>query len=280
MALRMMIRYLIALTVVLQASFAVVTPSPSICNSIYIPFPKEQDVQQPISLRVRSTKEADLDGIIHILALAFIDPYDQERNVMMNFRLKIEMLKAKAGYSTILHSRLQAVQTGIKMAAKWEQELQDSDNLRRMWSNDGFRNKVEKAARLSNEPHVWTRHNFAYAPERAHWLQHKMFTAEDKITGQVIGYCEVAMLSDPTGKGEKDALPTIANLAILPQYRRRGIASRLVRSASRFVLQKWNFDTISLFVAKENGPALFMYSNLGKSIAIEPSDHDVSPILL
>jgi ribosomal protein S18 acetylase RimI-like enzyme len=258
-----MIKILFALSVLLRASFAIVISAPDMGKVACSPSAKGHDAQQPISLRIRSTKKSDLNGIVHILALALVDPYEQFNSVM-NFRVKMDILKAKAGYSTMLHTRLEAIQTGINMADERELELREPDNLRRMWSNDAFRNKIQKAASLSSEPHIWSRHNFAYAPRCSDWLQHKMLTAEDSITGQVVGFCEVAMLSDPTACSKDDTTPTVANMAISPKYRRRGIASRLVRSASHYVRQEWCYDKLSLYVEKENDPAFFMYSNLGK----------------
>jgi N-acetylglutamate synthase len=63
-----------------------------------------------------------------------------------------------------------------------------------------------------------------------------------------------------------DALgtPTILNLVTSPRYRRRGIASRILQSASRFVRQAWSHEhQISLYVDKQNQPALSMYKRAG-----------------
>jgi ribosomal protein S18 acetylase RimI-like enzyme len=52
------------------------------------------------------------------------------------------------------------------------------------------------------------------------------------------------------------------NLYVLEEYRRRGIAKRLVLSAVEFV-QKRNYKRILLHVADDNLPAIKLYESLG-----------------
>jgi ribosomal protein S18 acetylase RimI-like enzyme len=80
-----------------------------------------------------------------------------------------------------------------------------------------------------------------------------------------MGFCEVAVLWNPV---KKVYSPAIANLATAPAWRRRGVATRLLRTASRFVSIHWSKDsksspTLGLFVEKENAAALALYEKLG-----------------
>lgn len=283
MMMKRILKTVLALCTLVRACIAIVIEAPGGRmgrERVYSPASTETSTQQPISLRIRSTKKSDLDDVAHMLAMAYVDPYQKHINNLNNFRIKMEMLKAKAGYSPMLQSRIKALETGRQVAdSMGPLPLNNSDVLRFIWSNDVFRNNVHKAAKMSGEPHIWSRHNFAYAPKCSRWLQHKMFTAEDTLTGQIVGFCEVAMLTDPTKIGYDDddgddyenvvAKPTIANLAVSPDYRRRGIASRLVNSASRFVKQEWDSEDLTLYVEKENQPAISAYSKMGFNFEAE-----------
>jgi ribosomal protein S18 acetylase RimI-like enzyme len=180
----------------------------------------------------------------------------------------MELLKTKAAVEPLLLSRINAFDAGkilSKLCAL--EELSEADKMRLIWSNDGFRNKMEKAARLSTEPHIWSGHNFAYAPESACWLQHKLMTAEDLESGEIVGFCEIAMLSQPSDDENEncslEALPTIVNLVTSPRFRRRGVGSRLMKAAARFVQRQWSCDELTLYVDKSNDAAVAMYENLG-----------------
>merc|ERR1712224_60712 len=127
----------------------------------------------------------------------------------VNFRLNMDILRAKAGYGPSLHARWQAIREGTKMADSFDMTLDDPNNLRMIWNNDAFRIKIKKAASLSDEQHVWSRHNFDLAPTFARWLQHKMFSVEDVLSGEVVGFCEVAMLEDPTSSSDDIAMAGI-----------------------------------------------------------------------
>jgi ribosomal protein S18 acetylase RimI-like enzyme len=85
----------------------------------------------------------------------------------------------------------------------------------------------------------------------------------DASTGTVVGFCEVAMLSRPSESDEQAYAPTIMNLATSPEYRRQGIATRLMQSASRFVHQKWEFGELSVYVEVENKAAIALYQTMG-----------------
>jgi ribosomal protein S18 acetylase RimI-like enzyme len=217
-----------------------------------------QEVDQCRKLKIRSTIESDIPEISHILASSLMD---SEILTGFNFNAKIKLLKRKAGVDSLLRSRIQAIESGKTIECPIE--LEENDYLRFLWSNEKFRNRVEKSALLSKEPHVWTDHNFACAPESSCWLQHKMITAVDASTGDVVGFCEVAMLSRPLESDEQAYAPTIINLVTSPKYRRQGIATRVMQSASRFVRQEWGFGELSLYVAVENEAAIALYQTMG-----------------
>mmetsp|Transcript_17009 Transcript_17009/g.41229 ORF Transcript_17009/g.41229 Transcript_17009/m.41229 type:complete len:313 (-) Transcript_17009:114-1052(-) len=247
------------------------------------------------------------------------------QSMMMPFKQRMELMRMRAGVLELLQSRWDAIHVGQKLASNpiqvvgggggqssypsqvaQFQELSENDQLQVMWSHEPFRRKVEKAARLSSESHIWQKHNFACAPSTIDWLYHKMITAENTATGEVVGFCEVVMLPVPEVHEDGDAsasasasdqpIPTIANMITSPEYRRRGIGSRLMTSATRFVKDKslstssrtpshknrFNdaVDTpkamacgtqddsfpgleLSLFVEHDNEPAIAMYESLG-----------------
>ena len=233
----------------------------------------EQTIGESVTLRIRSTKASDVDQISGLLAAALVNPDDTTQGKSWkNWKISMELLKMKAALEKILVSRVHAIAEGKKVFGRLSAfdllELSEFDILRFVWSNDGLRQNIERAARTSPEPHVWRGHNFDIAPLESCWLQHKMFTAEDAETGDVIGYCEVAMISGPgsNGNGECESLnaPTILNLVTSPKYRRRGIASRLMKTAVRYVSQEWSHEErLSLYVDTENTSAITMYSRLG-----------------
>jgi ribosomal protein S18 acetylase RimI-like enzyme len=239
-----------------------------------------QESTVPLSLRIRSTTRDDLPTIAGMLAKALVMEDDdgthqqrQQQERISSFKQRMEVLQMRAGVLALLQSRWDAVQVGRTVASTpvrvvnghssgptvklWD-ELSGIDQLHVLWSHAPFRQKLEKAARLSNENHVWKRHNFACEPTCLDWLCHQMMTAENTINGEVVGFCEIAMLPTPsTTENEisdmvigstasrqetsddsiniQKPVPTIANLITSPQYRRRGIGSRLITSAARFV---------------------------------------------
>ena len=109
-------RNFLALSIVIRTCVAIVIPAPGMDERVYSPPPSKIVEENPISVRIRSTREADLDGIAQILAAAIVDPYQQKGKGSVNFRLKMDVLRAKAGYGPKLHARWQALREGIKMA--------------------------------------------------------------------------------------------------------------------------------------------------------------------
>lgn len=238
------------------------------------------------SIRIRSTTESDTTDIAHFLATSLME---QEATtgggggIMGGFKAQIELLKTKSGVESLIGSRIRVMEMAKTvyfphLDRSPQQQMNEADALRYIWSNhDSFRNKIEHAAKLSNEPHIWKDHNFACAPDNGQWFQHKMLTAVDARSGEVVGFCELAMISKPSSSQDSAAAdgddddhdddifaPTILNLATAPQHRRKGIATRLLHTACRFVQQEWKESTeLTLYVQQDNQAAIALYEALG-----------------
>jgi ribosomal protein S18 acetylase RimI-like enzyme len=140
---------------------------------------------------------------------------------------------------------------------------------------------LNNAVRRTGEDHVWRRHNLQLPPEDLSWLRHLQLTAFSPIDGSVVGFCEVAVLWNPVSEVYS---PAIANLATSPSWRRQGVATRLVRTAARFVSMYWNTGvasssssfTLGLFVEKENAGALALYEKLGFQTTVACDGGDLS----
>lgn len=57
--------------------------------------------------------------------------------------------------------------------------------------------------------------------------------------------------------------PLMSNLAISKQYRRRGLAEELVKSAESIARKEWGYDECYLYVEKRNVPAIKLYKKMG-----------------
>jgi len=247
-----------------------------------------------LKLRIRSTHMGDIPEIASMLTHALLEEEGQTKQQYpspLNFRFR----KIRSGVAPLLQSRMEAIQFGDILRnqhASILQTLTQTDQLRLLWSNDGFRNQIETAASLSNEPHIWKEHNFMCAPQNFDWLFHKMMTAENTLNGEIVGFCEIAMLSQPeeivesTEKSSSSywddecsleetlpGAPTIMNLVTSREYRRRGVGSAVMNSAMNY-LQKssptWN--EMALYVEADNDAAIRMYEGLGfrKVHLVEP----------
>lgn len=253
-------------------------------------------VQPKLNLRIRSTAPEDIPMVSTILAHALLEEKDlrhRQTQLPFNFKKHMEFLRTKSGVVSLLHSRMDAMTTGKKLwqcvsdVAPTEHNLNDRDKLRYLWSSEIFRTKLEKACKLSDEPHSWKGYNIACAPQDTDKLFHKMMTAENVATDQIVGFCEVAMLSHPMHwnskedescnnsqhkkEDEKGAVPTIVNLVTSAEYRRRGIASSIIKSASRYVQLQSCSNELALYVEQKNSGAVRMYERLGFETAIECS---------
>jgi len=57
--------------------------------------------------------------------------------------------------------------------------------------------------------------------------------------------------------------PLMSNLAVSKQFRRRGIAEKLVKEVERLVRYEWGYDDCYLYVEKRNKAAVKLYQKLG-----------------
>jgi ribosomal protein S18 acetylase RimI-like enzyme len=246
------------------------------------------------NVRIRSTQATDLPEIATMLSTAAIKSPESGR---WNWKTDMDRLWAKADIEALLRPRFEAIQEGRKTLAKLSQlnlknmiDDEDQTRLQLLWGNDRFRRSILKASRDTGEPNVWQTHNFALAPKDASWLYHLQITAEDAATGQVVGFVEVAMLSNPRKSqpenessdknNDSDAnsnsidddscslvySPAITNLAVSEDYRRRGIATRLLQTAARFARQEWEAQHFGLYVEQANSAAIALYQRNGYTI--------------
>jgi ribosomal protein S18 acetylase RimI-like enzyme len=251
-------------------------------------------------IRIRSTQAADLPEIALHLSTAAIKNSESGR---WNWKTSIDRLWAKADIEALLRPRFDAIQEGRKALAKVshlnlenmvDEDQLDQTRLQLLWGNDRFRRSVLKASRETGEPNVWQYHNFALAPKDTSWLYHLQITAEDAATGQVVGFVEIAMLSNPVGSRLKSQRenessehnngsdangnssnddscslvysPAITNLAVSEDWRRRGIATRLLQTAARFARQEWKAQDFGLYVEKANSAAIALYQRNGYTV--------------
>lgn len=234
-----------------------VTKSP-----IYSPSILDTDRDQSSTLRergrdhsivVRKTGVHDLSEIADLLAHESVSGTDTK-----NWVANIKKLKARSSFQTQILHRLQAAEAAATVLSYPEHcEFLDTaderDTCRLLWSKDTFRNKLEKAAKTASSfegaDTLWDNHNFAIQPSDPMMMNHIMMTAVDIDfyggeqnchDGCIVGFCEVAMLPIPSADGkERGYAPCIANLVVSPNHRRRGIASRMIQNAERFVRLHW-----------------------------------------
>lgn len=234
---------------------------------------------------LRKTTKDDVQQISSLLASASVGDYGQSGP--LNWNSKMQKLRAESMYIKQLSQRIDVLEAG-KIAARnardalaeagilsgVEPDIEASpisssinnhpDGVRLIWSDDAFRHKLQRAVtNIEAERHLWHGHNFACAPEDGSLLQHLMLTVIDKSTGEVAGFCEVAMLPLPDDSDAPYA-PMIANLVTSPEYRRKGIASRLLKTSNRYVRSCWgSHEQIGLYVEKSNSSAKALYSREG-----------------
>jgi len=246
--------------------------------------------------RIRSTRRTDIDAVADLLSSAIsgdLTSCASNRKNDNTFRMRVERLRTKSSLRTTLDLRMRAMEEGKKQLAQQtttqaNQHNDDDDRaqqqvLQHLWSTKhSFRRKIKQAAEVSNEPHPWQHHNFDVVPPNdSCWLRHEMISAQDITTGNIIGFCEIAMLHCPpstvtkaaTEMGPPDVAPTIANLIVSPTWRRKGVARGLIKSAERIVQRKWKCDRLGLYVERNNGKAMDLYMRSGYEVTTWSSLH-------
>jgi Acetyltransferase (GNAT) family len=202
--------------------------------------------------------------------------------------------------------------------------------LKYLWSSsDDLRTEIALAASETGEDTIWKHHTpMVVTPSSSQWFNHVqmsavMSTSQTKQQStakvqpftnfplffnqvkqkdaRVVGFCEVAMISNPmyvssnatvkTCEAEimeqNDCIisildqqhqhqsdpticnycyytPAIANLAVASNVRRVGIATKLLQRAERYVARYWmNTKTLGLYVSSDNLPAIQLYEKCG-----------------
>lgn len=241
------------------------------------------------TIRIRKACHDDLDSVSSLLAQASIKLVENQSS--LNWNTAMERLKAKSSLYTQLNHRLNTIIEGnhamVEVCDIVEEDgviINSPTNCRMVWSQEKFRSSLERAVKAAIERNVWDTHNFALVPDSLTMFQHTMITAEDTETGDIVGFCEVAMLPRPTKtssypnvseemRDEKDVhAPSIVNLVISPNHRRRGIGSSLIRTLNRYVRSQWepqsrskptSLHTLGLYVESDNGAAIALYTKEG-----------------
>ncbi|PLS69455.1 MAG: hypothetical protein CV045_01850 [Cyanobacteria bacterium M5B4] len=80
------------------------------------------------------------------------------------------------------------------------------------------------------------------------------------VEGKVVASLEIALRLIPIGR-----VPYLFNLAVHPQWRRRGIGARLLRE-SEVLIASWNVPYLYLHVLSHNQPAQQLYLRSGFEI--------------
>jgi len=244
-----------------------------------------------VSIRIRKTVESDVPYIAELLAKAVV----RKRGGVSKWRNRMDEMFAKADIESLLRGRLHAMNEG---QAAWKKVCRiyahesEEDRLKILWAtSDKFRKLVEKASKDTGEDNLWQTHNFVLTPPDLNWFNHLQLTAEDVDTGTIVGFCEVAMLSNPARDGtcrvssavvgdeddddERVFSPGITNLATAHGYRRQGVASRLLQHTERYVSMYWKAERMGLYVEKANHAAMALYSKLGYTSEVTCDGGDV-----
>eukprot|EP00980_Cylindrotheca_fusiformis_P001463 scaffold345_cov134-Cylindrotheca_fusiformis.AAC.74 len=84
--------------------------------------------------------------------------------------------------------------------------------------------------------------------------------------GEIVGCAGIEATPIPQGRlraapGQRS--PLMSNLAVSREYRRRGIAEKLVKEAERIARYEWGYDDVFLYVEERNVPAIKLYQKLG-----------------
>jgi len=92
--------------------------------------------------------------------------------------------------------------------------------------------------------------------------------------GECIGCAgvEVDKIKKMDGNDSTTTGPIMSNLAISRDYRRKGLAEDLVKSAELIARKEWGYDDCYLYVEKRNVPAIKLYTKLGYKTIWEDDD--------
>lgn len=231
---------------------------------------------------IKSTSFEDLPTVVDLLAFE-----SSSKEVLVPFFRNLQLAKNQNAFKIQLKDRLEAIKFSSKaihqLSFGFSQSdsilLQDTDYGRRMlWNHDGIRNRVEKAVKSTLEysqiPTRWDNHNFALVPEPS-MLYHFMISARDNEfvgtngDGSVVGFCEVMMMNSPNG----EVVPSIINLAVSPNHRRRGIGIRMLNCALRRIRldSKRQQDDLCGSQVIERGTRIEQFANTKQDMSLIPN---------
>ncbi|KAL7472543.1 hypothetical protein ACHAXS_012913 [Conticribra weissflogii] len=269
-------------------------PTSSVVNPSAPSFVETDDTRTRTKtrFRIRRTRSADLDVVSSMLAMESASPRrNEDGTIAWNWNDGVKRLRAKSLLEMQLRHRLLAVEEGRKIISNiyddvsiqgsyGEEEcllLSDEDTCSILWSNDKFRSKVKSAVVNSQEVSVWHNHNFDLTPHDSAFLHHAMMSVVEASNGDVVGFCEVAWL--PTRSQDEGFsngglvaenvslpryAPAIFNLVTSQSHRRMGIATRVIKFASKFVTTKWcSSAPLGLYVRSDNQSAMRLYARNG-----------------
>jgi len=113
--------------------------------------------------------------------------------------------------------------------------------------------------------------NFSYGD-----TLHEMFVVIPKYgeTSDIVGFCDVD--GRPMSQKLKDTnkyppRPYLSDLVVRKDWRRKGIASRLVKTSEVFVVESMGEERLFIRVEQDNQAAILMYNRMG----YVPEDHPV-----
>jgi ribosomal protein S18 acetylase RimI-like enzyme len=120
--------------------------------------------------------------------------------------------------------------------------------------------------------HEDLKHRFATASPH-----HVCLVAIDNANGvnKIVGTVELGVRFSDSWTRMGKSFPYLSNLAVLPQYRRQGAASKLLKRSEEFI-QKWGFTDVYLHVLEENHHARQLYLKLGYRVHLVESNWGTS----
>ena len=102
------------------------------------------------------------------------------------------------------------------------------------------------------------------------------FLANEAKGTKIIGTKSIEELMSKLTRDVRQSMrlrPLLSNLAVIPEYRRRGVASQLV-ARSEMVATQWGFDELLLLVSDDNTAARELYCRRDYREVGEPLDSE------